>query len=231
MLASQALVALPSGPYRLLTGWQAKRRQPRWLRPATAHALHESDDPVAWKRLDGPLWWAEIAHGMAFGLDESGVFEHQRRRAEMAGVEARHPLLDLDLVSLGLRQPPAATLDPRFSRPILRQSVAGLVPDSVRLRPAKARFDSLVISCLTGAEMPAVRALLTDPGAELRAYVDQPKVRRELLEGGGEISFGSFHWMWLVWRLLTAELWLRSEASSARGAGRSTTFFPLDHAR
>lgn len=231
MLASQALIALPSGPHRLLAEWRARRRLPRWLRPPTARALYESDDPVAWKRLDGPLWWAEIAHGMAYGLDESGVFEHQRRRAEMAGVEARHPLLDLDLVSLCLRQAPAATLDPRFNRPVLRQSVAGLVPDSVRLRPAKARFDSLVISCLSGAEMPAVRALLTDPSAELRAYVDQEKLRRELLEGGGEVAFGSFHWMWLVWRLLTAELWLRSETSFGQAANGSTTFFPLDRAR
>ncbi len=231
MLASQAQVALPSGLHRFLAGWQARRRQPHWLRPSTARALHESDDPVAWKRLDGPLWWAELTYSLAHGLDESGVFEHQRRRAEMAGIEARHPLLDLDLVSLCLRQPPAATLDPRFSRPVLRQSVAGLVPDSVRLRPAKARFDSLVISCLAETEMPAVRALLTDPAAELRAYVDQEKLRRELLEEGGEIAFGSFHWMWLVWRLLTAELWLRLEASSGHEAGGSTTFFPLDRAR
>ena len=213
MLASQALIALPRRPHRRLLEWQEKRRQPGWLRPATARALRESDDQLAWKRLDGPLWWADVAHGIAHGLDEAGIFEHQRNRAAMAGVEARHPLLDLDLVTLGLRQSPAATLDRRFSRPVLRQSVAGLVPDAVRLRPDKARFESLVVDCLTGTEMTAVRALLTDPGAAIRGYVDQERMTRELLDGGGEHALGSFHWMWLVWRLLTAEIWLRSEIS------------------
>jgi asparagine synthase (glutamine-hydrolysing) len=213
MLASQSLIALPLGPHRLLVEWKAGRRQPGWLLPSTARALRGSDDPLAWKRLDGPLWWADVAQGVAHGLDEAGIFEHQRNRAAMAGVEARHPLLDLDLVTLCLRQPPGATLDRRFTRPVLRQSVAGLVPDSVRLRPAKARFESLVIDCLTGAEMTTVRALLTDPGAAIREYVDQERMTRELLDGEGEFALGSFPWMWLLWRLLTAEIWLRSETS------------------
>lgn len=213
MLASQALLALPLRLHRPLVEWQEGRRPPGWLRPASARALRESDDPLAWKRLDGPLWWADVAHGISRGLDEAGIFEHQRNRAVMAGVEARHPLLDLDLVTLCLRQSPAATLDRRFSRPVLRQSIAGLVPDSVRLRPRKARFESLVIDCLTGAEMATVRDLLTDPGAAIREYVDQKQMQRQLLDGAGGIELGSFHWMWLVWRLLTAEVWLRSEIS------------------
>lgn len=212
MLASQALTALPLGPHRRLLEWRTGRQLPDWLCRPAARALRESDDLLAWKRLDGPLWWAEVAHGIANGLDETGVFEHQRRRAAMAGVEARHPLLDLDLVALCLRQAPEATLDRRFTRPVLRESVAGLVPDAVRLRPGKARFESLVVSCLTGAEMPMVRDLLTDPEAQLRAYLDQERMTRELLDGGGEFALGSFRWMWLVWRLVTAEIWLRSEA-------------------
>jgi len=225
MLAGQALMALPGRPHRALERRRAARGQPGWLRPQTAAALRGSADPLAWKRLDGPLWWAELAHGMARGLDESGIFEHQRQRAAVVGIEARHPLLDLDLVELGLRQPPAATLDPRFSRPVLRAAVAGLVPDAVRLRPAKARFDPLVIDCLADSEAAAVRSLLTDPAAELRAYVDPARVGRELLDGQDGIEPGSFPWMWLSWRLVTAEIWLREEAAGRSG---STTFSPLD---
>jgi asparagine synthase (glutamine-hydrolysing) len=225
MLTGQALMALPGGPHRALERRRAVRGEPAWLRPGTAAALRDSADPLAWKRLDGPLWWGELAHGMASGLDESGIFEHQRQRAASVGIEARHPLLDLDLVELCLRQPPAATLDPRFSRPVLRAAVAGIVPDAVRLRPAKARFDPLVIDCLAGSEAAAVRALLGDPAAELRAYVDPALVARDLLDGCGEVEIGSFPWMWLVWRLVAAEIWLREEATG--GAG-STTFSPLD---
>lgn len=211
LLGSQMLTALPRRPHRLLEGRLEQRRQPRWLRPGARRDLAESDDLLAWKRLPGPLWWAEVADGIANGLDQAGVFEHQRRRAALAGLEARHPLLDLDLVTLCLRQPPAATLDRRFNRPILRESVAGLVPDSVRLRPAKARFESLVVSCLTGPDMPAIRALLLDPRAELKAFTDQAEIRRQLFDGRGGVVYGSFRWMWFVWRLVTAELWLRFE--------------------
>jgi asparagine synthase (glutamine-hydrolysing) len=211
LLLSQLLTALPLSPHRRLEERLEKRRQPLWLRPNARLALAESEDLLAWKRLPGPLWWTEVADGIANGLDRAGVFEHQRRRADLAGLEARHPLLDLDLVTLCLRQPPTATLDPRFSRPVLRDSVAGMVPDSVRLRPAKARFESLVISCLTGPDLPAVRALLLEPEAELRALTDQAEIRRQLFEGRGGVPYGSFRWMWLVWRLLTAELWLRHE--------------------
>jgi asparagine synthase (glutamine-hydrolysing) len=128
-------------------------------------------------------------------------------------VEARHPLLDLDLVGLCLRQPPAATLDRRYSRPVLRRSVAGLVPDAVRLRPSKARFESLVADCLAGSERAAVRELLSGREAAIREYVDQERMERELLDGEGEFELGSFQWMWLVWRLLTAEIWLRAESA------------------
>jgi asparagine synthase (glutamine-hydrolysing) len=211
LVASQLATALPRRPQRRLEGWLEMRRQPSWLLAGARRDLAESDDLLAWKRLPGPLWWAEVADGVANGLDRAGVFEHQRRRAAFAGLEARHPLLDLDLVSLCLRQPPAATLEPRFNRPILRESVAGLVPESVRLRPVKARFESLVADCLSGADMPAVRTLLLDPGAEIRAFADQERMQRQLFEGNGGVAYGSFRWMWLVWRLLTAELWLRFE--------------------
>lgn len=214
MLAAQAIVALPPSAHRRIAARREARRLPPWLLAGARRDLLETDDPVAWRRLDGPLWWAEIAHGVGNQLDQAGVFENLRLRAVRAGVEARHPLLDLDLVELALRQPPEATFDRRFTRPVLREAVAGLVPDSVRLRPAKARFESVVAGCLTGPELPALRGLLLDPAAEVRAYVDQAEMRRQLFDRGGELEFGGFRWMWLAWRLATAELWLRAERTA-----------------
>jgi asparagine synthetase B (glutamine-hydrolysing) len=205
-------------PYRLHNAVQAplvRREAPRWLLRRTVGDLIESDDPVAWKRLDGPRWWAHAAHGITRGIEEAGVFENQRRLAALAGLEARHPLLDLDLVELGLRQPPRATFDRRFSRPVLRASMAGLLPDTVRLRPAKAWFDSLIVDCLVGPDGAAVRQILTDPNAELRAYLDQGEMRRALFDTDNLLDREPFRWMWQVWRLLTAELWLRAQASPA----------------
>jgi asparagine synthetase B (glutamine-hydrolysing) len=196
-----------------LRGLSTRRQAPSWLLRSTRADLAASDDPAPWKLLDGPRWWASAAHGVAYGIEGVGVFEHQRRRAALAGLEARHPLLDLDLVELGLRQSPEATLDPRLSRPILRAAMAGLLPDSVRLRPAKALFESLIVSSFSGPDAIAVRAVLTDPRAELGAYVDLARMRRALFEREEVRQREPFRWMWLVWRLLNAELWLRSQGA------------------
>jgi asparagine synthase (glutamine-hydrolysing) len=209
--------ALPYRVHRALTRLPfARSGRPAWLRPELARELRDSDDPFAWKRLDGPRWWAEVAHGLTRGVEETGVFEHQRRRAASAGLEARHPLFDLELVELCLRLAPQATFDRYRSRPVLRSAMAGLLPDEVRLRPEKALFDSLLLDCLAGDD-GAARALLTDPHAELGAYVDLQAMTSALFGATAE-GRRSFRWMWQVWRMLTVECWLRSQSGEVSSA-------------
>ncbi len=205
--------ALPYRLHRALWRAQARRDAPAWLTPKSRRRFVGSDESLAWKRLDGPRWWARTAHGVAREIEASGVFENQDRWAASAGLEVRLPLLDLDLVELGLRQPPRATFDRRFSRPLLRAAMAGALPDSVRLRPAKAWFDSLVVECLDGPDGDGVRSLLGDPRAEIGAYVDLAKMRVALLDSDVERRADPLTWMSRVWRLLTAELWLRAQVS------------------
>jgi asparagine synthase (glutamine-hydrolysing) len=209
VFANTAVVAaLPRRPHELLLRAAERRNTPTWLLAATRKRLLDSDDALVWKRLDGPRWWAEVAHGLTRGVEETGVFEHQRRRAASAGLEARHPLFDLELVELCLRLPPLATFDRYRSRPQLRTAMSGLLPDAVRLRPEKALFDSLLLDTLDGADGAAARALLSDPRAELAAYVDVEAMRNALFSS----SERSFRWMWQVWRLSSAECWLRQQA-------------------
>jgi asparagine synthase (glutamine-hydrolysing) len=213
MIADLALAgALPPRPAGWALPW-ADDGAPAYLTPATRRRLRRSDDPDGWKRLDGPRWWAFAAHGLAAGIESTGVFEHQRRRAAMAGLEARHPMLDLDLVELALRQPPRLTLDPRFSRPILREAMAGLLPDSVRLRPQKALFESLIVSAMRGPDAAAIEGILSAPDAEIGAYVDQERMKASLFGTREVLKEDEFRWMWQVWRLLAAEVWLRSLCS------------------
>lgn len=210
MVASLALAgAMPPRPAGWALPW-ADDGAPGYLTRSTSRRLRRSDDPDAWKRLDGPRWWAFAAHGLAYGIESTGVFEHQRRRAAMAGLQARHPMLDLDLVELALRQPPEQTLDPRFSRPVLREAMVGLLPDSVRLRPQKALFESLVAAAMRGPDSAAIQAILTAPDAEIGAYVDRGRMQAALFGTEAVRKEDEFRWMWQVWRLLTAEVWLRS---------------------
>lgn len=205
--------ALPYRLHEIMRRPFAGRGAPGWLRPEVTRDLLDCEDPLAWKRLDGPRWWASVAHGLTRGIEEIGLFEHQRRRAALAGLEARHPLLDLDVVELGLRQPPLATFDRYRNRPVLRAAMAGVLPDAVRLRPQKALFDSVLVDCLAGPDGVAVRRLLTNPKAELRAYVDQRGVQRDLFDTDRHRRDQPFQWMWQLWRLTTAECWLRAQAN------------------
>jgi asparagine synthase (glutamine-hydrolysing) len=225
MVAEVAVLgALPYRLHRTLRAPFARRDVPSWLRPEVARELLASADPLAWKRLTGPRWWAEVAHGLTRGVEEVGVFEHQRRRAASAGLEARHPLFDLDLVELSLRLPPLATFDRYRSRPLLRNAMAGVLPDAVRLRPQKALFDSVLLDCLDGADGATASRLLSDPQAELRAYVDQHRLEHALSVRSRERREQPFRWMWQLWRLTTAECWLRSQA----GAGGETLHARID---
>jgi asparagine synthase (glutamine-hydrolysing) len=202
-------------PYRLhdLARRSVRREEgPTWLRPAALRDLRSSEDPLAWKRMDGPRWWAEIAHGVTQGIEQIGVFEHQRRRAASAGLEARHPLFDLDLLELCLRNPPLSSFDRYRSRPTLRAAMSGLLPDSVRLRPQKALFDSVLVDCLTGRDGELVQGLLCAAGAELGAYIDRDGLEQTVFGTAVDAPRYSFRWMWQLWRLTTAECWLRAEA-------------------
>jgi asparagine synthase (glutamine-hydrolysing) len=205
--------ALPYRLHRLAERLLAERRAPSWLLGEVGRELRDDDDPLAWKRLDAPRWWAETAHGLTRGIEETGIFDHQRRRAASAGLDARHPLFDLDLVELCLGIPPLATFDRYRSRPVLRDAMDGLLPDSVRLRPQKALFDSLLIDCLSGPDGAIARELLCGPNAEIGAYVDREAMQRALFGPGSPAGQPSFGWMWQVWRLLSAECWLRSQGS------------------
>jgi asparagine synthase (glutamine-hydrolysing) len=206
------LGALPRPPHALSRRLRERSELPRWLRAGAARGVRASNDPLAWKRLEGPRWWAFDAHTLTRGVEELGLFENHRRRAALAGLESRHPLFDLDLLELGLRQPPRATFDRVFDRPVLRASMAGVVPEAIRERPVKALFDSLLVDSLTGPDREACRRLLSDPAARLGEYVEVGKLRRALLEGTpGQARGGEFRWMYQVWRLATAELWLRSQ--------------------
>lgn len=204
-------------PYRLHQAPGLRNDEPpSWLRSSAAHDLRSSQQPFAWKRLDGPRWWAHLAHGLTRGVEQTGVFEHQRLRAAMAGVQARHPLFDLDLIELGLRLPPESTFDRHRSRPTLREAMTGMLPDSVRLRPAKAWFDSLIVDCLAGADRTAVTRLLDGPDSQVRAYVEPGELRRALLEVDPHTSGERFRWMHQLWRLVTIECWLRHQANPSR---------------
>ncbi|MGN6188357.1 MAG: asparagine synthase-related protein, partial [Conexibacter sp.] len=207
-------------PYALHARLRARReadlRDVDWLRPRAARAVAEARDPWAWKRRAGPRWWAYAADLLAEGPEAIGLLDHLRLRARRCGLTARHPLLDVDLLELALRLPPAASFQRAHDRVAIRRALAGTLPDAVRLPERKARFNDLVADCLTGADWALVRRLLGDPRAEVGAWVEPRTLRDRLLERPLTAHPAHpFAGAQELWRLTTVELWLRAQADPA----------------
>jgi hypothetical protein len=204
---------------------------PAWLPPGLAKQwLDTETSSFAWKELPGPRWWAFLVELLTRGAGPSVVYEQSRRRSQWAGVVASHPLVDVDVIELVLGLDPELSFDPRFGRAVLRDAIAGLVPDEIRLRRGKSSFDALFHQLLAGAELPAVRQLLDPAKARLRAYVDMQLLHAQLLGGDPNSDpQGLSGWAIRVWRLATAELWLRArEGSGAIARLESELDLPMD---
>jgi asparagine synthase (glutamine-hydrolysing) len=186
-----------------------------WLLPDSAGLLAETRDTFDWQRLDGPRWWAGLVDALISKPHSYGLIDHGRRRAAQAGLDARNVLYDIDLVELALTLPPLSCFDAHLSRPLFRDAVAGLSPDKVRLRPDKVVFDAPIVDALRGPELPAIRRLLGQRDAEILAYVDGTHLRDLLREDAPDKASQPWQWAIQLWRLTTAEMWLRSQSDPA----------------
>ncbi len=184
---------------------------PEWLAPALAGVHRDGIDLWAWKRSAGPRWRAHIVSDVIL-VGSAAAYEHVRRRAAGAGLLARHPLIDADVIDYMLRIPPESAFHPDLTRPLLRRSVRDVVPDAVRLRPDKSNFDAVFHAALEGPDRAPARALILASDAELRPYVDRAKVAEILDAPADRFPGGILPWAIYTWRLVTAELWLRQLA-------------------
>lgn len=185
-------------------------RAPHWATAETALRLREARAP-SWRAADAPRWWAHLTDALTEGVHGFGLLDHLRRRTEMAGLEARHPLLDLDLFELMLRVPPELCSEGVLTRPLLREAMAGRSPDAVRLRPDKSVFDRLVDDALVGPELPALRELL-GRGSEIGAFARADAVAAMLDRPPPAWPGDPGAWGDDVLRLTAMETWLRAQA-------------------
>jgi asparagine synthase (glutamine-hydrolysing) len=195
-----------------------------WLTPAAARQQGAEADSWAWKRLDGPLWWRSLAFSVTESRQRFGAHDFLRHKSTLAGVEGRHPYFeDVDLIEHVLSLPPELAFDPVVDRPLLRNAMAGRLPDEVRLRREKSYFDSLFHRVVGMTDRDALLRLL-DNRAEVAAYARVDKVRG-FLEGDPQRPAA---WAWIVWRVAMAECWLQSLAdpSFAARALAEWTFEP-----
>jgi asparagine synthase (glutamine-hydrolysing) len=172
-----------------------------------AAALQELEDARDGDTLDGPLWWRGLAEGLTMGRDRLGVAAHLRRESVDERIDRHHPFLfDLELLDTVLSDPPELQFDPLRDRALLRDGLAGYIPEAVRTRHAKSFFTGLL-----GAGLATDGALLAEgparEDAPVRAFV-RADALQELLRGGVDPHDGRAAQR--LWHVGLADAWLRA---------------------
>jgi asparagine synthetase B (glutamine-hydrolysing) len=204
--------ALPLRLHRAVRLLRPRRHVPGFLDDASARLIVETDSIFDWKLLDGPRWWAEKAYLLTVDRQVVGAASHWRQRAALSGLEERSPLHDRDLLEALLRIPPELDFDPVFDRPSIRTAIADRVPESVRTAP-KRDIMPFLLQGLAEYDLDAIRGLL-GRSAEVYAYA-KPQAVRDLLDRPPARNAGGwFQWFVGIWKLTTAECWLRAQGDA-----------------
>jgi asparagine synthase (glutamine-hydrolysing) len=131
-------------------------------------------------------------------------------RSSMAfSLEARVPMLDHEVVEFGLSLPDHLKVNSGWSKFAVRQAMAHVVPDTVRLRTTKLGFAAPDRAWLTHALRDRITELL---GGDLRSnrYIDVSALRRWYCSSTGRHA--NTEAMLGLFRTLSLEMWMRAFA-------------------
>jgi asparagine synthase (glutamine-hydrolysing) len=139
------------------------------------------------------------------------LLRYEDRNSMAFSVEARTPFLDFRLVERALALPSSDLVHGGWTKAILRDAMAGIIPDAVRWRRDKLGFATPETRWLR--EMaPHVREWL-GPQARIRGLL-----RADVLDAWAAGSDESLARRSGLWRVLSVELWLRHVEDLARAA-------------
>lgn len=153
-------VALPSLP-EWVTRLRPKNRHEEFK---TFSCMAPAFDAAVPKTVSGPEWWR--TKGVHAVQVQRLTMGHLQARMEVwatqgaqDGIEYRYPLLDRRLLEFCLGAPEELFSSEHYSRPLLRNAVRGLLPDSIRL--ANVKLERLRVDRYMDLQGGACAQLLT----------------------------------------------------------------------
>ena len=105
-------------------------------------------------------------------LPLSAAYERRDRIAAAAGVESRHPFGDRRLIELCASLPPETLMLGGWPKGLLREAMAGLLPDHVRWRPYAADPHGALFAASCQIERDQWISAVRDTQATLTRYLD-----------------------------------------------------------
>ena len=198
---------------RPLARWAAPRvgirRRPGWLRLPVPEAEYP-EQPRG-----GSFAIEELVRSLTGGM-HSFVLEGSERAAAEAGVELRHPLLDVRLTEFGLAIPEEQRRRGPILKFVLRHALRDELPAVLATRRTKGDFAHCVWDAMQrlGGERFYSALQIADAG-----WVDGGAVRELYRRMRADVPRGPAHYGLHIpelWMITTIELWFRA----AFGAGR-----------
>jgi asparagine synthase (glutamine-hydrolysing) len=143
---------------------------PRWLVSEFARRLNLQERAKEWSELPTarPHPILPKAHASLSLPHWSAMFEQENPGVTRCPVEVRHPFLDLRVVNFLLALPPFPLF---FEKQILREAVAGRLPETVRMRPKTPLAGSPLVAHLRRSQERWVDAVEWE--ADMDCYVDK----------------------------------------------------------
>jgi asparagine synthase (glutamine-hydrolysing) len=173
---------------------------PRWLVPDFARRLNLRDRAKEWSELPAarPHPILPKAHASLSLPHWSVMFEHENPGVTHCPVEVRHPFLDLRVVNFLLALPPFPLF---FEKRLLREVVAGRLPESVRTRTKTPLAGSPLVKHLRQTDTGWMDQVAWD--AEMDSYVNRSALPAFRNEANSELAHSAL-------RPLCLNFWLQS---------------------
>jgi asparagine synthase (glutamine-hydrolysing) len=145
-------------------------------------------------------------------------------RCSMAhGIEVRMPFMDWRLVCLAFSLPPEDKIGGGFTKRVVRDALAGIMPDSIRRRRSKFGFNSPMIEWYNGGMIPLLSEVMSHPYWLESPWWNGAEVRRDVLGRCAAKSWTMSDWNLSLetWSKLNIVLWTRMfvDGEVLRGGG------------
>jgi hypothetical protein len=137
------------------------------------------------------------------------IAEARGQMEAATGITRVDPLMDDELVTLVASFPQEMLLFGNRRRGLFRHAMRGMLPEALRLRPDKARFEPALAEMVQGSDLAALRELASMRMLGELGLVDPVRYRRhfEMLLSDGVASSD-----WLaVWPALAVEAFVRAQ--------------------
>jgi asparagine synthase (glutamine-hydrolysing) len=190
-----------------------RRTASPYAAPDVARTARPDDAPPLprWASEADPLRRELLAESFVTSLPR--LLRYADRSSMAHGREVRLPFLDRRVAEFGLSLPAAFVHRGGRTKAILRDAMAGAVPEDVLARRDKVAFEPPQARWLAD---PALRSrvceVLLDRDAGARGLFDTAAIE-------ADVRAGSWRDPGAIWTALNAELWLRALAARRPGAG------------